>query len=337
MTLPYNIELERPEALYLLGLLPLWLALFLVWRIRQRKAALSLATPEAMQRLVPGRAPGRATLRFILFVLAFSLGIIALSNPRQPAGGGLEARTGIDQVLVLDVSNSMLATDVAPSRLSKAQTLLKGLLQARPNDRVALVVFAGHAYAQLPLTYDHGSAELFIETANPGQVQGQGTAIGESLVQAIQVFGNEDGRYRTVLLVTDGETHDEEALKSAKELADHGVMINTIGIGSASGSSIIDPKTKAPKRDDAGNVVLSKLNEAILQQIAAAGKGIYVHLDDLAVAQRTLLDQLATVKNTTLIDKTNLSYQPLFAWLLGPMLLLLLVEGFISQRKKIRA
>jgi Ca-activated chloride channel family protein len=311
--------------------------LFLVWRIRQRKAALSLATPEAMQRLVPGRAPGRATLRFILFVLAFSLGIIALSNPRQPAGGGLEARTGIDQVLVLDVSNSMLATDVAPSRLSKAQTLLKGLLQARPNDRVALVVFAGHAYAQLPLTYDHGSAELFIETANPGQVQGQGTAIGESLVQAIQVFGNEDGRYRTVLLVTDGETHDEEALKSAKELADHGVMINTIGIGSASGSSIIDPKTKAPKRDDAGNVVLSKLNEAILQQIAAAGKGIYVHLDDLAVAQRTLLDQLATVKNTTLIDKTNLSYQPLFAWLLGPMLLLLLVEGFISQRKKIRA
>lgn len=337
MNLPFDIQLERPEALYLLGLVPVLVGLFLWHRLRRRRALQSMGEPAAIRRLMPDAAPGRATLRFVLFALAFTLGVLALANPRRPAPGDLQARSGIDQVFVLDVSNSMLATDVPPSRLDAARSLLQALLKARPNDRVALIVFAGHAYAQLPLTYDHGAAELFIETANPQQVSGQGTAIGEALQQAVLTFGNEENRYRTVLLLTDGETHDSEAAERAKDLADHGVLINTVGIGSAGGTTIIDPQTKAPKKDENGNLVVSKLNEAILQQVASIGKGRYVHLDAPNTAAAAVLAGLSTVKNTPLIDKTQLSYDPFFPWLLGPMLLLLLAEAFIPQRKMIRA
>ncbi|GAB4093942.1 vWA domain-containing protein [Flaviaesturariibacter terrae] len=337
MTLPFDIQLERPEALVLLGLLPLLLLLYIIYRRRRRRALDRIAPPEARYRLLPDVAPGRGTLRFTLFALAFTLGVLALANPRRAAAGDLEARSGIDQVFLLDVSNSMLATDQAPNRLDAARNLLKAVLKARPNDRVALIVFAGHAYAQLPLTYDHGAATLFIETANPDQVSGQGTAIGEALQQAILTFGNEEGRYRTVLLVTDGETHDDEALDRAKELADHGVMINTIGIGSDGGTNIIDPKTHAPHKDENGNIVLSKLNEPLLQQLAAIGKGKYLHFESASSTAPALLGQLATVKNTTLVDKTQLSYDTFYYWLVGPMVLLLLLEAFIPERKKIRA
>ncbi|RYY40054.1 MAG: VWA domain-containing protein [Chitinophagaceae bacterium] len=339
MTLPFDIQLERPEALYLLALLVPLTGVYLLHRSKRKKALQAMGGN--VKRLLPDAAPARAAVRFVLFALAFTLGVLALANPRRPAAGDLEARSGIDQVFLLDVSNSMLATDVVPSRLDAAKALLKNVLKARPNDRVALVVFAGHAYAQLPLTYDHGAATLFIETANPQQVPGQGTAIGEALQQALLSFGNEQGRYRTVLLVTDGETHDEQATDAAKELIDRGVMINTIGIGSPGGSTIIDPKTKAPKKDESGNVVLSKLNEPILQQLAAAGKGKYIRMDAGATgassASSALMAQLSTVKNTSLIDKTQLSYETFYYWLIGPMIFLLLLEAFIPERKKIRA
>ncbi|RYY90484.1 MAG: VWA domain-containing protein [Chitinophagaceae bacterium] len=337
MTLPFDIQLERPEALYLLGLLPLLVGLYWLHRAKRRAALAKLGTPETLKRMMPDAAPARSNLRFILFALAFTLGIVALANPRRPAAGDLEARSGIDQVFLLDVSNSMLATDVPPSRLDAAKNLLKSVLKARPNDRVALVVFAGHAYAQLPLTYDHGAATLFIETANPEQVSGQGTAIGEALQQALLSFGNEQGRYRTVLMLTDGETHDEQAADAAKELIERGVMINTIGIGSPGGTTIIDPKTKAPKKDEAGNLVVSKLNEPLLQQLAAAGKGKYIRLEAPAATTSALLSQLSAVKSTSLVDKTNLSYDTFYYWLIGPMIFLLLLEAFVPERKKIRA
>jgi Ca-activated chloride channel family protein len=337
MELPFDIQFERPWVLYGLALLPVLLLLFWLYFRRRKRAIRELGSHEMAARLIPGHAPRRAVFRFILALLAFTLGIIALANPRRPAGGDLEARTGIDHIFVLDVSNSMLATDVAPSRLQAAKNLLLQVLRQRRNDRVALIVFAGHAYAQLPLTYDHGAARMFIEAANPGQVPGQGTAIGEALGQCIMVFGKESERYRTVTLLTDGETHDEEALAKAKELSEHGVMINTVGIGSPTGTTIIDPVTKGLKKDEAGNIVISRLNQALLQQVAAVGKGRYLLLSDVTATNTGLQAQLATVKSTTLVDKSLLSYETFYFWLLAPMLLLLAIEAFIPERKKVRA
>ncbi|RYZ21999.1 MAG: VWA domain-containing protein [Chitinophagaceae bacterium] len=337
MELPFDIQFERPWALYGLALLPVLLLLYGLYLRRRRRALLELGSPEMATRLLPGRTRHRKTLRFALAFTALALGILAFANPRRPSGGDLEARTGIDHVFALDVSNSMLATDVAPSRLQAAKKLMLQVLQARRNDRVALIVFAGHAYAQLPLTYDQSAARLFIESANPGQVSGQGTAIGEALNQCALAFGKEGGRYRTVTMLTDGETHDEEALKAAQDLTDQGVMINTIGIGSPAGTTIIDPLTKGLKKDEAGNTVISRLNQALLQQIAAVGKGRYVLLADPAGAAAQVQAQLATVKSTTLVDKRLLSYETFYFWLIGPALALLAIEAFIPERKKVRA
>jgi Ca-activated chloride channel family protein len=337
MELPFDIQFERPWALYGLALVPLLALLYWLYYRRRARAFRELGTPALAVRLMPGYAPRRGIFRFMLMLLAFTLGLLALANPRRPAGGDLEARTGIDHIFALDVSNSMLATDVTPSRLQAAKNLLLQVLRQRRNDRVALIVFAGHAYAQLPLTYDHSAAQLFIEAANPQQVPGQGTAIGEALDQCRELFGTEGGRYRTVTLLTDGETHDEEALKKAQALADRGVMINTIGIGSPGGTTIIDPKTKGLKKDEAGNTVISRLNQELLQQIAVAGKGKYVLLTDPVATNTALQAQLATVKSTTLVDKSQLSYETFYFWLIGPMLVLLLIEAFIPERKKVRA
>ncbi|RYY99692.1 MAG: VWA domain-containing protein [Chitinophagaceae bacterium] len=335
MTLPFNIEFGLPEALYGLALLPvLWLAW---WRYRrwQRRRLAAIGDPALVARALPDRSPRRAAARAAIALTALGLGIVALANPRRPAAGDPELRTGIDQVFALDVSNSMLATDVAPNRLQAAKTLLKSLLRQRRNDRIALVVFAGHAYAQLPLTYDHSAAELFIDAANPGQLPAQGTAVGEALDQCRELFGIENtGRYRTVLLLTDGETHDDKALESAASLADRGVLINTVGIGSPGGTTITDPKTKTLKKDESGNTVVSRLNQELLQGIAAAGKGKYILLNDPAAAQRTLLASVANVKSAPLVDKANLSYDPYYHWLLLPMLALLILQGFIPERKK---
>ncbi|TCJ14155.1 VWA domain-containing protein [Flaviaesturariibacter flavus] len=337
MELPFDIQFERPWALYALAMLPVLLLLYGLYLRRRRLALLELGTPEMRARLLPGYTRHRKSLRFALALTALALGIIAFANPRRPSGGDLEARTGIDHVFALDVSNSMLATDVAPSRLQAAKSLMLQLLKARRNDRVALIVFAGHAYAQLPLTYDASAARLFIESANPGQVAGQGTAIGEALNQCGLAFGKEGGRYRTVTLLTDGETHDEEALKAAQDLSDQGVMINTVGIGSPAGTTIIDPATKGLKKDEAGNTVISRLNQPLLQQIAATGKGRYVLLNEPNGAAAQLQAQLSTVKSTTLIDKRLLSYETFYFWLVGPMLGLLAIEAFIPERRKVRA
>jgi len=332
--LPFNIELGRPEALYLLALLPLLLGIYLWHRMRVQRALRHLSQPGTRARLLPGWAPARKHTRFALALTAFALGVLALAHPRRPAAGDAELRSGIDQLFVLDISNSMLAADIAPNRLTRAKALLEALMARRPDDRVGLVVFAGSAYVQLPLTYDHGSARMFIETANPGQVAGQGTAIGAALERCIELFDQPNGRYRTVLLLTDGETHDEAALEQARELANRGVMINTLGLGSPQGTTLTDPEKGMPKRDENGNVVVSRLNEELLQQIAATGKGQYVHLTDVGAANELLLRQLAQVRSTGLVDKTQLSYEPFYPWLLLPMMLLLLLEAFIRERKK---
>ncbi|GAA4321186.1 vWA domain-containing protein [Flaviaesturariibacter amylovorans] len=338
MTLPFDIEFGRPEALYLLALVPLLALAWWSYRRWQRRRIAGLGDAALIARMMPGRSPHRAATRFFLGLLAFALGILALANPRRPAAGDPELRTGIDQVFALDVSNSMLASDVAPNRLQAAKDLLKSLIRQRRNDRVALVVFAGHAYAQLPLTYDHSAAELFIDAANPGQLPAQGTAVGEALDQCRELFGIENtGRYRTVLLLTDGETHDDKALESAKALTDRGVLINTVGIGSPGGTTLIDPKTKTLKKDESGNTVVSRLNQELLQNIASVGKGQYLLLSDRAAAQSALLAAVANVKSAPLVDKANLSYDPFYHWLLLPMLVLLVLQGLLPERKKVAA
>lgn len=329
-----NLQYEYPEAFWLLFMLPLLLLLYagyILWRRRTKKR---IGDARLVAALTKTHSSTKATIKFFLFLVAFALGCLSLTNPRKPDDASAEIRKGIDVVIALDVSNSMKAADVSPDRLTLAQKLLTGLIDRLPNDRIGLVVFAGNAYTQMPLSTDHEAAKLFVGTATPGSVPEQGTSITDALLQSDAAFEEGSGRFKTIILVTDGETHDEEALPTAQRLSKKGVMINTIGLGSAEGTTLVDTSTGGPKKDETGAVVISKLNEPLLQSLAEATAGTYIHLQNTAPAITSLLEQYKNVDKKALADTSGLSYESFSWWLVLPMFLALLTELFFPDRKK---
>lgn len=329
-----NFRYQFPEAFWLLLLLPLLLLVYGAYLLWRKRTAKQIGDPKLVAVLTNNHSNLKARTKFFLFLFAFGLGCLALANPRKPDDDSAEIRKGIDVVVALDVSNSMLATDVAPNRLTQAQKLLTSLIDKMPNDRVSLVVFAGNAYTQMPLSADHEAAKLFISTANPGAVPEQGTAVASALLQSNARFEEGNQRFKTVILVTDGETHDDDAIEIAQELAKKGVMVNTVGLGSVAGATILDTAVGTPKIDEEGKVVVSKLNEDLLSQIAEATNGTYVHLEAIAPATTTLLEQYKNVEKKALVDTSGLTYESFYWWLLLPMFLLLIAELFLPDRKK---
>ncbi|MEJ0081118.1 MAG: VWA domain-containing protein [Puia sp.] len=202
------------------------------------------------------------------------------------------------------------------------------------NDRMGLILFAGRAYMQMPLTTDHSAAKLYISEASPDAVPTQGTVFSEALSMANSSFNRNEHKYKAVVLISDGEDHDPDALKIAKQMADDGVMINTVGIGSAEGSEIIDPETKEPKKDDKGNTVISKLNEQELMGLSDATNGIYIHLDNLEDATITLTQRLDSIEKRALADNEFVNFTNYFPWFIGFAGLLLILELFIPERKR---
>ncbi|MGV3656851.1 MAG: vWA domain-containing protein, partial [Chitinophagaceae bacterium] len=184
-----NFQFQYPQYLWALAAVPLVLLLFLGYQLWRRRTVKRMGDARLVKALYPGHARGKAYIKLLLFLLAFSLGCIAIANPRQPDEMQEDARKGIDVVVALDVSNSMRATDVAPSRLQRAQALITKLIDALPNDRIGLVLFAGNAYIQMPLTTDHSAAKLFVSSANPGAITAQGTSIADALQKSSLAFG----------------------------------------------------------------------------------------------------------------------------------------------------
>lgn len=330
-----NFQYEYPEALWLLALVPVILLLYFIYLKWRRRAIKRIGDAQLVAELTRSHSSRKAMLKFSLVALAFAIGCVALANPRKPDDESAEVRKGIDAVIALDVSNSMLATDVAPNRLTKAQSLLASLIDRMPNDRIGFVVFAGNAYTQMPLSTDHEAAKLFVSTANPNMVPEQGTAVADALLQSNAAFEEGSQRFKTIILVTDGETHDEDALPTTQQLVKKGVMVNTIGLGSASGATILDTSTHQAKTDENGQVVVSKLNEGLLQQIAQTTNGTYIHLDNVATALAALQDQYKNVDKKALVDTSGLNYESFYIWLVLPMFLFLLTETFLPDRKKL--
>jgi Ca-activated chloride channel homolog len=330
-----NFQFEHPEAFWLLTLVPVLVLLYVLYLRWRKRAAKRIGDTHLVTELTRNHSPQKAWLKFSLVAAAFALGCIALANPRKPDDESAEVRKGIDVVIALDVSNSMLATDVAPNRLAQAQNLLTTLVDKMPNDRVGLVVFAGNAYTQMPLSTDHEAAKLFVGTAGTGMVPEQGTAIADALLQSSAAFEEGSLRFKTIILVTDGETHDEEALPTAQQLAKKGVMVNTVGLGSVAGATLFDTATRQQKTDEDGQVVVSKLNEDLLRQIAETTNGTYIHFNSVPAALAALQEQYKNVDKKALVDTTGLNYKSFYWWLVLPMFLLLLGEVFLPDRKKV--
>ena len=331
-----DYQFQYPQALWLLTLLPLFLLLFLFNLAWKRRTVKRIGDAALVRALFPRYDPLKNTLKLVLLLLAFTAGCIALANPRQPDRNSGEARSGIDIVIALDISNSMKATDVAPDRLSKARQFVFKLVEKLRDDRLGLILFAGNAYAQMPLTFDREAARMYVAAANPSYISAQGTSIGDAFQKSALLFEEEGERFRSIILITDGETHDENALEVTKELADKGVMINTIGLGSPEGTTITDSSGNT-KKDASGNVVISRLNEELLQKIAAQTNGKYIHLQSTDAAVTEVLNQYTGIEKKALGDTSMFNYTSYYQWLAIPMLFLLLLETFLPDRKKIRS
>jgi Ca-activated chloride channel homolog len=328
------VKFQHPE--YFIGLLLIPMLIYLYSGLVSWKKKLSsrIGDPSLVAQLVKSFSAKNFLLKFVLICAAVFFLVVGLANLRARGKAEDITRQGVDVMIVLDVSKSMLAQDVKPSRLDKARQLLYRLVDRLQNDRVGLILFAGRAYMQMPLTTDHSAAKLYISEAGPDAVPTQGTVFSEALSMANSSFNRNEHKYKAVVLISDGEDHDAEALKVAKQMAEDGVMINTVGIGSVEGSEIIDPETKEPKKDDKGNTVISKLNEQELVSLSDATNGIYIHLDNLEDATITLTQRLDSIEKRALADNEFVNFTNYFPWFIGLAGLLLIIELFIPERKR---
>ncbi len=313
-------------------LIPFFILLFLNHQKWRKRVQGRIGDKKLVQALYNNYAPLKVKIKFLIFILAFALGCLALANPRKPDENSVGVRKGIDLVIALDLSNSMMAIDVMPTRLLKAKQFLFKLIENIPEDRVGLIFFAGNAYEQMPLTFDRQAANMYLTVANPSQINIQGTSIGDALTKANFMLQGQTQRFRTVILVSDGETHDENALETAQQLAKAGIMVNTVGIGSADGATVSD-SVGHPKTDATGQVVISKLNEQLLKQIASITNGKYLHLENTDQGVKDVLAQFSQIDKKALGDRSLYTYETFYWWLALPMLLLLVAEIFLPDSK----
>ncbi len=328
-----NFQFQYKEFVWLFGAILVLIILFLGVLRWKKKTIKRIGDEKLVKALIANYSSRLFTSKFIFLSFAFALGVLAVMNPRKPDSVGIVNRKGIDIAIALDVSKSMLAADLPPSRLERAKQFITKLMNEMPDDRIALVLFAGKAYMQMPLTVDHGAAQLFVSSAGPDAVPQQGTVISEALKMSANVFNASEKRFKTVVLISDGEDHDEDAAKTAKDLAGQGVMINTVGIGSPEGATIIDPLTGKNKTDAAGNVVITKLNEEELKAIARQTNGVYIRLQSSDEAVSLLKDQLAQIDRKAFGDVSQMNFKSYYLWFVAVMFVLLLVENIIPERR----
>jgi Ca-activated chloride channel family protein len=328
-----DIQYQHPELT--VGLMALPFVGLLFWYVLRWKSSVTtrIGDERLVKELTRDHSPVRYILKFGFAMLALTAVIIAMVNPMRAGSMDKVERKGVDVMIALDVSNSMLAEDIKPNRLEKAKQLVNRLIAQLPDDRIGLVLFAGRAYMQMPLTTDHGAAEMYVQNAQPGVVPSQGTMISEALKLSASAFNSKERKYKAIVLITDGEDHDPESLEMTKLLEANGVIVNTVGIGSSLGTPIPDPSTGQFRKDAEGNTVLSRLNEGELKQLASSTRGIYVNAEDVNEAVNAIMKQLAAIGETSVEDAAFRDYIHYFPWFVAAAILLLVIEFLLPERK----
>ena len=326
---------QHIEYLLALAAIPLLLLLYFFVVSWKKRTALKIGDERLVKEMTKNYSARRFSLKFILIVFSFGVISFALANLRSPHGTEKVTRNGIDVMIALDVSKSMLAQDIKPSRLERAKQLLGKLMDKLTNDRIGIVVFAGRAYLQMPLTGDHGAAKMYLSAASPDVVPTQGTVIADALQMCNSSFNAKEKKYKSVVLISDGEDHDEGAIKMAGQMAEEGIVINTIGIGSPEGSTIIDETTNEAKKDNNGNTVVTKLNEEELTKIAVKGNGIYQLFTNTDEVVSKFDAQLGSMDQRAVTEDSLVNYKNYFPYFLLAGLILLVWELFIAERRRV--
>lgn len=301
----------------------------------KRRSIRKMGDPALVERLFKGYSRKLFTLKFLLLFLAFFFGVIGLANLQKGSRMEKITRKGVDVIIALDVSKSMLATDAKPDRLTRAKQLVSKLMEKLDNDRVGLVVFAGNAYLQMPLTVDYSAARMYLGSITPDLIPKQGTEIDEAIRVSDEAFNKKERKHKALIIISDGEDHNEGAVSAAKKALENGVLINTVGIGSPGGAPLPDPESGGMKKDREGNVVVSKLNEDALKSLASTGKGMYLHMinntDEVVEALSARIDSM---EQKEFGENVFTDYNSYFQYFLGISLLLILLEFFLPEGRK---
>ncbi|MGL4293437.1 MAG: vWA domain-containing protein [Bacteroidales bacterium] len=325
----------HPEFLWLLSVIPA-IALFYIYsRMKRRRALKAYGNPELLLSLMPDVSASKPRWKFIIQLTALSLLVFTIAGPQF--GSKLETvkKQGVEIMIALDISNSMLARDIAPNRLEKAKQMLSRLVDQLQNDKVGLIVFAGDAYTQLPITSDYVSAKMFLSSINPKMVSSQGTSIGAAINLAVRSFTPNESSDKAIVVITDGENHEGNAVEAAQVAFEKGIRVNVIGIGQPQGAPVPDESgnPNSFRKDREGNVVVTRLNETMAKEIAAAGHGIYVRADNTNSALKALTDDVKSMNKTELESRVYSDYDDRFQDIAWIVLVLLFLDVFILDRK----
>ncbi|MCD8194410.1 MAG: VWA domain-containing protein [Tannerellaceae bacterium] len=323
----------HPEYLYLLFILPVLVVFYIYAIILKRKAIKKYGNPSLLAELMPEVSYKRQNLKFWMLFAAITVMVFVIAGPQFGSKIQTVKREGIEIMVCLDVSNSMLAEDVSPNRLEKSKQMLSRLTDGFTNDKVGLIVFAGDAFTQLPITSDYISAKMFLSSIHPSMVSVQGTAIGAAINLAVRSFTPNEASSKTIILITDGENHEDDAIRAATLAAEKGISVNIVGMGDPKGSPIPIDNNNNYMRDKDGNVVITRLNEQMCQEIAAAGKGMYVRADNTNGALKALQTEIDKMNKSELDSKVYSEYDERFQTLAWIVLILLIADFFTLDRK----
>ncbi|MCC8197406.1 MAG: VWA domain-containing protein [Tannerellaceae bacterium] len=323
----------NPDFLYLLFLLPVVVVFYMYTILQKRKAIRKYGNPALLSELMPEVSYKRQHLKFWLLLAAMTMVIFIIADPQF--GSKLETvkRQGVEIMVCLDVSNSMLAKDVVPNRLDKSKQMLSRLTDGLTNDKVGLIVFAGDAFTQIPITSDYISAKMFLSSISPSMVSIQGTAIGAAINLAVRSFTPSETSDKTIILITDGENHEDDAIGAATKAAERGIRVNIVGMGLPNGAPIPIGGNNNFMRDKEGNVVVTKLNEQMCQEIAAAGQGMYVRADNTNSALKALQNEIDKMNKSEVESRIYSEYDEQFQTLAWIVLFLLIAEFLTMDRK----
>ena len=326
----------NPEYLFALLLLPALVIIYIIFRSKRNKAIKEFGNPAILAPLMPNTSVSRPIWKFSILLLALAFIIAAIARPQFGAKLQKIKRQGIELIIALDVSNSMMAEDIQPNRLERAKRAIARLTERLSNDKIGLIVFAGDAYTQIPITTDYTSAKLFLSSINTSIVPTQGTSIGAAIDLAVHSFTPESESSKAIIVITDGENHEDDAVGAAEMAHENDIIVHTIGMGLPQGAPIPMYNSNGQKdfrKDKKGEVVVTKLDENMLQEIAAAGGGKYVRANNTEIGINSIFEEINKMQKTELESRVYSEYNDQFYYFIAIALVLLLIEFMTMERK----
>jgi Ca-activated chloride channel family protein len=329
-------KIEEPIYFYLLLIVPSMLVIFLFILWWKKRTQRKFSNPTLLKILAPNASGFKSALKLTILLLGITFLIVSLTNPKMGSKLKTIKREGVDIVFALDISKSMLAEDIAPNRLEKSKQIISKIIDRLGSDRVGIIVYAGNSYPLLPITTDHAAANMFLQNANPDMVSSQGTAINQALELAKTYYNNNEQTNRFLIILSDGEDHQEETKQVAQNLANEGVKIYTIGVGTARGGPIpmrVNGAMIGYKKDNKGETVISKRVPEVLQGIADASNGTYIDGNVTENPVKQLAEIIANAEKNEFETKQFSDYKDQFQWFLVIGLFFLIVDTLLFDKK----